>query len=87
MFQESSSGTEVPVIVVPSTATTSELESHLAPEFISVRHLIFGPRKGLTETIKHLHRLKYAEFNDWSQPQPAGKTGEFVTVLIKKLRL
>ena len=82
MFQESNLGTEVPVITVPPELTLPDSE----PQFMSVRHLIFGPLPALGETTKHLHKLRYADFNDWSQPQPTGKTGEFVTVLIKKLR-
>ena len=83
MFQESNLGTAVPVIVVPSDLTTPEP----GPQFMSVRHLIFGPLPALNKTTNHLHKLTYADFKDWSQPQPTGETGEFVTVLIKRLRL
>ena len=83
MFQESSLDANASVIVVPSELKLPEP----GPQFMSVRHLIFGPLRGLNETTKHLHKLRYANFKDWSQPQPTGETGEFVTVLIKKLRL
>ena len=83
MFQESNLGASAPVIVVPSDLTTPDPE----PQFMPVRHLIFGPLRGLNETTKHLHKLHYADFKDWSQPQPTGETGEFVTVLIRRLRL
>ena len=79
MFQASNSGTPVPPIIVPTTATSDQ--------WLQVRHLVFGPLVALRETTKTLHIRGYAEVNDWSQPQPSGETGEFVTVLIKKLRL
>ena len=83
MFQESNLGIEVPVIVVPPELTPPGS----GPQFMSVRHLVFGPLLALDETTKHVHKLRYANFKDWSRPQPTGETGEFVTVLIKKLRL
>ena len=83
MFQESSLGVNAPVIVVPSDLTTPEP----GPQFMSIRHLIFGPLPALDKTTKHLHKLRYADFEDWSQPQPTGETGEFVTVLMRRLRL
>ena len=83
MFQESNLGADAPIIVVPSDLQTPE---HV-PQFMSVRHLIFGPLPALNKTTKRLHKLTYANYKDWSQPQPTGETGEFVTVLIRKLRL
>ena len=35
--------------------------------------------------IKSLHHFDYAEPNDWSKPQPTGRPGEVIVVLIKKV--
>ena len=38
-------------------------------------------------TIKLLHKLNYAEPNDWSKPIPIGQPNEVVSVLIRKVRV
>ena len=86
MFQESKLGTDVPVIVVPSIAANAT-DPDSALRMASVRHMVFGPLEALRETTKTLYIRGYAEVNDWSQPQPTSDADEFVTVLIKKLRL
>ena len=80
MFQESSSGAGAPSALASSRADSP-------PQFAAVRHVVFGPLVALQDTIKTLHKRGYAEANDWSQPQPTNAAGEFVTVLIKKLRI
>ena len=88
MFQEKISGTDVPTMVVPTVAVASDqAPPKQTPELATVRHLVFGPLAALRETTHTLYLRGYAEVNDWSQPQPSGSPGEYVTVLIKKLRL
>ncbi|MGB7251542.1 MAG: hypothetical protein WBC73_21580, partial [Phormidesmis sp.] len=51
-----------------------------------VRHLLFGSLGAVQATIKHLHKLRYAEANHWSQPIPTGRANEMMTILTKKVR-
>ena len=83
MFQESSSDTSTILTSAPSVSASTDS----SPQFAKVRHLVFGPLVALQDTIKTLHKRGYADANDWSQPQPTDDAGEFVTVLIKKLRI
>ena len=50
-----------------------------------VRLTITGSPWAIQATIKRLHQLDYAEPNDWSKPQPTGRPGEVIVVLIKKI--
>lgn len=52
-----------------------------------VRHVLFGPESAVRLTISNLHRRGYAEPNDWCKPQPTGKLGEVMSVLIKRVPL
>ena len=83
MFQESSSGASAPGVLAPAVLTGADA----GPQFATVRHMVFGPLAALQDTVKTLHKRGYADVNDWSQPQPADDAGEFVMVLIKKLRI
>ena len=79
MFQTSVSG---------ATASTVDAASdRYDPQFESVRHLVFGSRSAVQATIALLHKLNYAEPNDWSRPIPTGKYNEVVVVLNKRVRV
>jgi hypothetical protein len=52
-----------------------------------IRLVLFGPEPAIRLTISNLHRRGYAEPNDWCKPQPTGKPGEVVTVLIRRVPL
>jgi hypothetical protein len=52
-----------------------------------VRHVLFGPEVAVRLTIANLHRRGYAEPNDWCKPQPTGKLGEVMSVLIRRVPL
>ncbi len=52
-----------------------------------VRHVLFGPEPAVQLTIANLHRRGYAEPNDWCKPQPTGKLGEVMSVLIRRVPL
>ncbi|MGD1856494.1 MAG: hypothetical protein ACFB2W_19825 [Leptolyngbyaceae cyanobacterium] len=56
-------------------------------EYKHVRHLIFGDPMVIRLTIQLLHKLNYAEPNDWSQPLPTGQPNEVMTILMKRVRL
>ena len=57
------------------------------PRSPEVRHVLFGPEAAVRLTISNLHRRGFAEPNDWCKPQPTGKLGEVMTVLIKRVPL
>mgnify|MGYP001107586509 CR=1 FL=1 len=50
-----------------------------------VRHMLFGTLGTVQTTIAHLHRLGYAEPNDWSRPISTGRPNEVLAVLTKRV--
>ncbi|MEM9216040.1 MAG: hypothetical protein AAGD25_17050 [Cyanobacteria bacterium P01_F01_bin.150] len=58
-----------------------------SPSHESVRLMLFGSTQAVLHTIKLLHKLNYAEPNDWSKPIPTEKPREVMSVLTKKVRL
>ncbi|MEM9216851.1 MAG: hypothetical protein AAGD25_21190 [Cyanobacteria bacterium P01_F01_bin.150] len=58
-----------------------------SPSYESVRLMLFGSTQAVLHTIKLLHKLNYAEPNDWSKPIPTQKPREVMSVLTKKVRL
>ena len=54
-------------------------------EYEVVRHLLFGSLSAVHATIKLLHKLNYAEPNDWSQPISTGRPNEVMAILTKRL--
>ena len=53
----------------------------------SGRHMIFGSLSFVQTPIHILHRLKYAEPNDWSRPLPTGQPNEVMAILTKRVRV
>ena len=74
MTQFTDSGADVP----PIFAATR-------PQREPVRHLIFGSLAAVQLNIKSLHKMGYAEPNDWSKPIPTGRSGEVMAILVKYL--
>ena len=75
----------VDLFSVESSANTSQTESYTEPTLESMRHLLFGSPLALETTIKRLHKLGYAEPNDWSRPISTGRPGEVMAILTKKV--
>lgn len=50
-----------------------------------VRHLLFGTPRTVQSTIQRLHKLGYAEPNDWSRPMATGRVGEVMAILTKRI--
>ena len=63
----------------PSSRSTSQVR----PE--RVRHMLYGSLAGIDRTIKILHALGYAGPNDWSEPMPTEKPGQWMAILTKTL--
>ena len=76
MFQDPTSGANVP-------------SDQPAPEsaYESGRHMVFGSLSFVQASIKLLHKLHYAEPNDWSRPLPTGQPNEVMAILTKRLRV
>jgi hypothetical protein len=49
--------------------------------------MLFGTLPAVQATIHLLHRLNYAEPNDWSQPISTGRPNEVMAILTKRVRL
>ncbi|MDB9527726.1 hypothetical protein PN498_17155 [Oscillatoria sp. CS-180] len=79
MFQPSVSGA--------AASTVPTANEFYDPQFDMVRHMLFGSVSAVQATIKLLHKLNYAEPNDWSKPIPTGKSNEVVVVLTKRVRV
>lgn len=56
-----------------------------SPPQETVRHLIFGSLSAIEACIKDLHRLKYAEPNDWSRPLSTGRPNEMMAILTRQV--
>ena len=71
MFQDQSAGTDM------SKAQPAPLPEH---QFEVVRHTLFGTLTAVRNTIALLHKLNYAEPNDWSKPLPTGRPNEVMAI-------
>ena len=52
-----------------------------------VRHLLFGTPAAVQSSIRHLHKLGYAEPNDWSRPISTGRANEVMAILTKRVEV
>ena len=57
------------------------------PDYEQVRHLLFGSLSAVQSTIQLLHKLNYAEPNDWSRPISTGRPNEVMAILTKRVRV
>ena len=72
---------------IPSTAgamASTVSDGGSLPE--PVRHMLFGSPSAVQVTIQQLHKLGYAEPNDWSQLLPTGRPNEVMAILTKRVR-
>ena len=56
-------------------------------QYETVNHTLFGSLTGIRNTIALLHRLNYAEPNDWSKPLPTGRPNEMMAILTRRVRV
>lgn len=47
----------------------------------SLKMLVIGSRRGVTNTIQTLHRLRFAEVREWSPLIPTANPGEVMSIL------
>ncbi|MBT9315029.1 hypothetical protein IXB50_06295 [Leptothoe spongobia TAU-MAC 1115] len=67
----------------PVTSPTNQPD----PQYENVRHIVFGTLTAIRNTINLLHKLNYAEPNDWSKPLPTGRPNEIMVILTKRIRV
>ncbi|MGD1860193.1 MAG: hypothetical protein ACFB0E_09515 [Leptolyngbyaceae cyanobacterium] len=70
-----------------AASTVQAVNKSYDPQFEAVRHMLFGNLSAVQATIKLLHKLNYAEPNDWSKPVATGQLNEVVVVLIRRVRV
>ena len=77
-------------VVSPATSTAAPPSPPTPPASIvepnRVRHLLFGTLTTVQTTIRHLHKLGYADPNDWSKPVSTGRRNEVMAILTKRVR-
>ena len=80
MFQDNTqgAGASTPPPIVPSLPEY---------QYQTVNHTLFGSLTAIRNTIALLHKLHYAEPNDWSKPLPTGRPNELMAILTKRVRI
>ncbi len=58
-----------------------------SPQPENIRHLVFGTLVAVRSTIKQLHKLGYAEPNDWSKPIATDRQHGVMVVLTKRMNV
>ena len=56
-------------------------------EYEVVHHTLLGSLTAVRNTITLLHKLSYAEPNDWSRPLPTGRVNEVMAILTRRVRV
>ncbi len=96
MLQFTDSGADVPSSSAPLNADGGQppqanggqppqANGGQTPQREPMRHLLFGSLAAVQLTVKTLHKMGYAEPNDWSKPIPTGRPGEVMAILVKHL--
>ena len=86
MFIPSTEGAVASTDMAASTSPAAAIPSStLPPSQGQVRHLLFGTLSTVQSTILLLHKLGYAEPNDWSRPISTGRPNEVMAILTKRV--
>ena len=73
----------------PTDASGSTQTPAILPEhnYEYGRHMLFGSLSFVQAIIHTLHKLNYAEPNDWSRPLHTGQPNEVMAILTKRVRV
>ena len=73
----------------PTSASAPTNHAAVLPEhdYEAGRHMLFGSLSYVQTVIKLLHKLNYAEPNDWSRPLPTGQPNEVMAILTNRVRV
>ena len=85
MLQNPADGTHVPQLRIPTHLP--ETPTTPLPDHETIHHLLLGSLATVQYTIRQLHKLNYAEPNDWSRPLPTGRPNEVMAILTRRIRL
>ena len=83
MFRESDQGAGASNIPPTNNSPSNSPQ----PEYEIVHHQVWGTLHAVHNTIKHFHKLNYAEPNDWTRPLPTGRPNEVMAVLTRRVRI
>lgn len=83
---------------IPSHEGATASTAHVAPSAAlpsstppvpreRVRHLLFGTLAAVQGCIRLLHKLGYAEPNEWSRPISTGRADEVMAILTKRVEV
>ena len=72
-----------------AASTASNTDSTPSPTAAreQIRHLLLGTPSAVQGTIRLLHKLGYAEVNDWSRSISTGRAGEVMAILTKRVEV
>lgn len=77
----------MPQAFLPSTLASPALQVTLAPATEPgrevIRILVIGSAHGVERIIHELYRLGFAEVQEWSKPQPTGRSHAIMRVLTR----
>ena len=85
MFIPSTEGAAASTISVASSVASPSSHSPIPRE--QVRHLLFGTPTAVQGSIRLLHKLGYADPNDWSRPISTGRANEVMAILTKRVEV
>lgn len=57
------------------------------PEPEKIKHTLIGSSKAVMGTIQILHKLGYANINDWTPLLPTSNPGEVISILIRSITI
>ncbi len=69
----------------PSSEVDLQASTTPVPGKKFAKVMVIGSRKGITSIINTLHHLRFAEVREWSPPVPYEDSGEFMSLLRKKV--
>ncbi len=85
MFIPSTQGAAASTDTVAETSPAATIPTSTPVPREQVRHLLLGTLGAVQGTIALLHKLGYAEPNDWSRPMSTGRVNEVMAILIKRV--
>ncbi|MGB7250832.1 MAG: hypothetical protein WBC73_17995 [Phormidesmis sp.] len=88
-FAQTSSGLScsLPAEGPPTPPPNSSANLPANGEYEIVRLMLFGSLSAVQSNIRLLHKLSYAEPNDWSKPISTGKANEVMAILTRRVRV
>ena len=64
-------------------AVTTQVQGPQESGREKVRIMVLGSPEGVDSIVKSLHKLRFAEMKEWSNPLPTGRAGEVMRILTK----